>query len=264
MEVRVLGCSGGIGAGYKTTCLQVGETILVDAGTGLELLSKPEMVRLKHVFLTHSHLDHIACLPLMLAAIYDQREHPLAVYGSAETLAALREHLFNWTIWPDYTVLPSAEAPSVRLIEFAPGTTQVVAGVEMTAVPVCHPTVTQGYLVRHAGESLVFTGDTGPAPQFWQQMARQADLKHALVDVSFPSAMEEIARLSGHYTPAQLAADLKAFSGRPRLHISHIKPGFESVVMSECRSLLASWTLRQLASGDRILLGAAPGGVELG
>ena len=43
MQVRVLGCSGGIGARARTTSFLVDHDILVDAGTGVEDLSVEEV-----------------------------------------------------------------------------------------------------------------------------------------------------------------------------------------------------------------------------
>jgi len=256
VQVKVLGCSGGIGAGLKTTCLQVGRTLLIDAGTGLELLTLAEMRAIRAVFLTHAHLDHIACLPLMLPARLDGDCAPLTVYASQAVLDALHQSIFNWTIWPDYRQIPQAEPASIHFVAFEAGASVTLDGVTLTAVAVTHPTPTQGYLVRGRREALAFSGDTGHAPEFWRTLERTAELRHLLVDVSFPDAQRAIAAASGHYTPATLAADLQPWQGgaKPPLHISHLKPGFETSVMAECLASLPDWSVRRLASGDLIEL----------
>lgn len=66
MQVRVLGCSGAIARDARTTSFLLDDRILIDAGTGVGDLTLEEMLRIEHVFLTHSHLDHIAALPLMI------------------------------------------------------------------------------------------------------------------------------------------------------------------------------------------------------
>ncbi len=66
MQLRVLGCSGGIGDGRHTTSLLVDADILIDAGSGLTQLSREALARIDHLFLTHAHLDHILALPPML------------------------------------------------------------------------------------------------------------------------------------------------------------------------------------------------------
>jgi len=43
--------------------------VLIDAGTGVGDLSLTEMSLIDHVFITHSHLDHIACIPLLMDSV---------------------------------------------------------------------------------------------------------------------------------------------------------------------------------------------------
>ena len=45
MKLRVLGCSGGIGARARTTSFLVDEDILIDAGTGVEDLSVDDIAQ---------------------------------------------------------------------------------------------------------------------------------------------------------------------------------------------------------------------------
>ena len=73
MKVRVLGCSGAIAQGCRTTSFLINHNILIDAGTGVGDLTLEEMRRIDHVFLTHSHLDHVAALPLMLDSVSSLR-----------------------------------------------------------------------------------------------------------------------------------------------------------------------------------------------
>ena len=78
MKVRVLGCSGAIAKDCRTTSFLVDGDLLIDAGTGVGDLSLEQMRAVDHVMLTHSHLDHIAALPLMVDAVASQRTTPLA------------------------------------------------------------------------------------------------------------------------------------------------------------------------------------------
>ena len=66
MKLKVLGCSGSIGGQQqRTTSLLVDDDMLIDAGTGVGDLEIAQLAKIDHVFLTHSHLDHIACLPFI-------------------------------------------------------------------------------------------------------------------------------------------------------------------------------------------------------
>ena len=121
MELRVLGCSGGIGTNMSTTSLLVDDDVLIDGGTGLSELSLEEMSRIRHIFVTHSHLDHIAGIPMLLDSVFETTQQPLVVHAREETIRTLRKHIFNWQIWPDFSVLPSAEQPVLRFEVMQPG-----------------------------------------------------------------------------------------------------------------------------------------------
>lgn len=122
MKLRVLGCSGGIGGRHlRTTSMLLDHDILIDAGTGVADLSIAELAVIDHVFLTHSHLDHIASLPLMIDTVADRRTRPLTVYSTPSVLTILRNHIFNWAIWPDFSEVPSPESPFLRYQNVAIG-----------------------------------------------------------------------------------------------------------------------------------------------
>ena len=90
MKVRVLGCSGAIAKDCRTTAFLIDDSILIDAGTGVGDLTLDEMRKIDHVFLTHSHLDHIAALPLMLDAVGSLRSAPVQIHALSATVEALR------------------------------------------------------------------------------------------------------------------------------------------------------------------------------
>src|SRR3569833_975084 len=121
MKIKVLGCSGGIGHGRRTTSLLVDETLLLDAGTGICDLSFSAMAAVRDVLVTHAHLDHVSGLALMIDTVFDRIKHPIVVRTTAETIAILREHLFNWQLWPDFTQLPDTNAPRLRYEPLAVG-----------------------------------------------------------------------------------------------------------------------------------------------
>ncbi|MDO9218279.1 MAG: 3',5'-cyclic-nucleotide phosphodiesterase, partial [Lacisediminimonas sp.] len=115
MIVKVLGCSGGIGGRHlHTTSMVVDNDILVDAGTGVGELTIAEMAMIDHVFLTHSHLDHICCLPFIVDTVGEMRNRPLVVYATRATEELIRSHIFNWAIWPDFTTIPDRVNPFMR------------------------------------------------------------------------------------------------------------------------------------------------------
>lgn len=247
MKVRVLGCSGGIGGHHlRTTSMLVDRDILIDAGTGVGDLSLDELAAIDHVFLTHSHLDHIAALPLMVDSVADRRNVPLIVYAIPETLTALRRHIFNWQIWPDFSEIPSREAPALQYREIAVGEAVLLNGRKIAALPVEHSIPSVGYLLDSGQASLAFSGDMTSSDRFWQALNGVATLRYLLIETAFSNREIRLAELSRHLCPSLLATELKKLHRRPEVWISHLKPGEFELTMSEIETLTAEFRPKML------------------
>ena len=122
MKLTVLGCDGGIGGARHTTCLKLGAHALIDAGTGLGSLSLAEMAAIDHVFfsVTPIWIMWPCCRCWWIRWGRHARAHWSAWFLPA-TLDSLRQHIFNWQIWPDFSQLPSAEAPWLQWRPLAVG-----------------------------------------------------------------------------------------------------------------------------------------------
>lgn len=252
MKLEILGCSGGIGPGLKTTSFLVDETLLLDAGTGVETLSLERMLCIQDVLITHAHIDHICGLPLMLATIYDRHRQPVNLYALPEVIEALRCHIFNWTIWPDYTQLPE-QNPIIRLHTVDVGQTFSLQGKTVQVLPATHPTPTAGYMISDQASSFAFSGDNGCNPALWPLLnAARPDL--LIMDVSFTDDLEALAKLSGHLTPAQLRDELSALAHPAEIRITHLKPGFEAAIIEACQRLLPDRKVSRLLQGEIITL----------
>ncbi len=256
MRVRILGCSGGIGAGLRTTSLLIDDDLLIDAGTGIGDLSLPEMRRIKTVLLTHSHLDHTAGLPLLVDTIFETLDTQIAlqVYARDETLDAVRKHLFNWIIWPDFTQLPRPEKPVLTFHEFAPGSTREFGKRRVTSVPVCHTVPAVAFIVEQEGKIFAFSGDTAENDTLWEALNALPHIDALVVEAAFSNANEELARLSKHYCPKSLASDLKKLKHPVPLWITHLKPGGEDLIMRELQAAIPDRVLNRLDSNTDLEL----------
>jgi len=256
MRVRILGCSGGIGAGLRTTSLLIDDDLLIDAGTGIGDLSLPEMRRIKTVLLTHSHLDHTAGLPLLVDTIFETLDTQIAlqVYAREETLDAVRKHLFNWIIWPDFTKLPRPEKPVLTFHEFAPGTARDFGKRRVTSVPVSHTVPAVAYIVEQQGKVFAFSGDTAENDTLWDALNALPHIDALVVEAAFSNANEELARLSKHYCPKSLASDLKKLRHPVPLWITHLKPGGEDLIMRELQAAIPDRVLNRLDSNTDLEL----------
>ncbi|SAL02966.1 ribonuclease Z [Caballeronia fortuita] len=253
MNVRVLGCSGAIGGGEDvggTTALLVDDDIMIDAGTGVAMLTDDELARIDHVFITHSHLDHIAYLPLMIDAVGDARAAPLVVHASRATLGILQAHIFNNLIWPDFTRIPSVDAPGLRFEALEVGEHVVLDGRTVTALPARHTVPSMGFAVSSGEACLAFSGDTTSHPAFWTAVCALPGLRHVIVETAFPDAQIALAHAAHHYCPKLIADDLRGVQLNAELLISHLKPPHGAQILEELRAALPDVSLRALRSGE--------------
>ncbi len=251
MRVRVLGCSGGINQNVATTSFLIDDDILIDAGTGVCDLSLEEMRRIKHIFVTHSHLDHIAAIPLLADTLFeDLIGQPLIVHALPETIKALREHIFNWTIWPNFTELPHKTNAVLKLETMSAGAVTEISGRQIEMISVNHSVPGVGYCIKAEDKVFAFSGDTTSNENFWVSLNKYESLDLLCVESAFADRDIELAKVAFHYCPKLLAEDLPKLKHKPRVCISHLKPGCELEIMAQCRAALPDWDICQLKSGE--------------
>ena len=250
MRIRILGCSGGIGAGSRTSAMLVDNDVLIDAGTGIGDLSLEEIDSIRHVFLTHAHLDHIAGLPMLADRVFDENfTQPLIVYAREETLRAIQDHLFNGVIWPDFAKLPSPENPMLRYRVCGPGDTVTIDHRDFYAIDVMHTVPTLGYTVRNSGGAFAVSGDTKANETLWPVLNACDDLKVLVIEVSFPDEMEQLATESGHYCPRTLTRDLERLRHAPEIWLTGMKPGEEETILEQVIKAAPGKNIQMLSRG---------------
>ena len=234
MKVRVLGCSGAIAKDCRTTSFLIDDDVLVDAGTGVGDLSLAEMRGVRHVLLTHSHLDHVAALPLMVDAVASQLTQPIRVSALPGTIAALKTHIFNNVIWPDFSRIPSPQAPFVSFHEIQVGQVLQIAGKTIEVLPATHTVPACGYAVASGKGCWVFTGDTERNPAFWRRI-NQLPVQALVIETAFSNREQELARRSLHLSPLALAEELDCIDQGKRfpIYITHTKPAETELIMAE-------------------------------
>jgi len=254
MKVRVLGCSGGINRDVATTSFLVDDDILIDAGTGVCALPLDEMRRIKHIFITHSHLDHIASIPLLADTLFDNLVgRPLVVHALPETIKALQEHIFNWTIWPDFTQLPHKTNAVIKLEPMMSGSVIELAGRQIEMIGVNHSVPAVAYRVSTEAKAFAFSGDTTSNENLWVSLNKHDSLELLFVESAFADKDLELAKMAFHYCPQLLAEDLPKLKHKTKVCISHLKPGDEQEIIEQCKTALPDWDIHQLKSGDIFL-----------
>ena len=245
MKVRVLGCSGAIARDCRTTSFLVNHNILIDAGTGVGDLTLEEMRQIDHVFLTHSHLDHIAALPLMLDAVSSLRSQPVQVHALAATIAALQVHVFNDVIWPDFSCIPSAQSPFLQYVPLAPGETVAAGGLVVQVLPAVHSVPAVGYALQGQSGWWAFSGDTERNPALWTALEQLSEISPQLpvaaliIETAFSNRESDLARRSQHLSPTTLAAELalRTPTASYPIYVTHTKPYETELILQEINKL---------------------------
>ena len=262
MIVQVLGCSGSIAAGCRTTSFLLDDDVLVDAGTGVGDLPLEALARIEHILISHSHLDHVLSIGLLADSVLRLRrtagKAPIWVHALPETLAALRTHIFNGVIWPDFTRLPSAEHPTLALTPIAVGETMLLGGKRIEVLPASHTVPAVGFAVDGGAAGWwVYTGDTGPNAALWQRL-QTMNVAHLVIETAFGDDERQLARISRHLCPSALGHELLHLGGSVDVHITHIKPGEMDAVMAEIGRLGSPHRITALAAGETMSLLAEP------
>ncbi|UCB55697.1 MAG: 3',5'-cyclic-nucleotide phosphodiesterase [Thiotrichales bacterium] len=255
MRIRVLGCSGGIYQGAATTSFLIDDDILIDAGSGAAELTLEQMRAVRHIFLTHAHLDHIVSIPLLADSVFGHLVgNPIIVHAQQETLDVLQAHIFNSQIWPDFTALPDRSRAVLRLEAMPPGSRTEIHGRSIEMIAVNHVVPGVGYRVESTGRSFAFSGDTTSSENLWAALNSHDDLDLLFIESAYANRDIGLARSACHYCPQLLSEDLARLKHRPQVGITHLHPGEEAAIMNECREALPGWDLRQLKSGDVFVL----------
>jgi ribonuclease BN (tRNA processing enzyme) len=253
MRLTVLGCYGGIGGLRRTTALLLDDDILIDAGSGAGDLTLERMALLEHIFLTHAHLDHSGFVPLLADAAAFLRQRPLNVHALPQTIAALKKNMLNGELWPDYSILPSADNPYIRFVPLACGATVQLDGRRITPLPARHAVPAVGYCVDSGAASFVYSGDTTDCEEFWSALNRIDNLRYLMIETTFLNTAAQAAAKSGHLTAELLARGLARLQRPVQLLIAHMEPGKEERTMVEVAAACGAFQPKQLQQGQEFV-----------
>ncbi len=235
--------------GGNTTCIEVrsddGTLIVLDAGTGIFALAQDLMTRLPvaaHIFITHSHWDHIHGLPFFT---------PLFIAGNRVRLHGARdqvsgtgiEHVLGVQLQNSY--FPVSEAQLDATLEYRTieaGTPVAVGDAVVCGVLTNHPVTNLGYRISCNGKALFFTGDHEPfynpypaadprhAPTAADHARRQRDIDSAMqgvdaliVDCSYTHEEYPAKQGWGHGT-FDAALEMAMRVGARNLYCTHHEP----------------------------------------
>lgn len=237
-DVVVAGAYGGKSRDMATTTVLVGDSIAIDAGNILGFLGGRAYM-IDHIFLTHSHFDHILDVPFLIDVFFERREYPLRVYGGKDTLDSIKQYIFNWHIWPDFNniKLIKSQESAIEFIEISEGDEICVDGVCLKPIASNHTVECFGYVVKKDDRAFYFTSDTYSSDKIWDTINNDETIKKLITDVSFPSRLDKLAHDSKHMTPKVLKSELGKLKREIDLYIYHLKPSFFEEVVEELKTI---------------------------
>lgn len=219
------------------TSFVINDVLAIDAGSIGFWGSAQDQARIKHVLISHSHIDHVASLPIFVENVFEGRRESVTIYGSAAVLDSLRRDFFNDRLWPDFLGLSRPEAPFLKLVELHAEQTIELHGLRITPVPVNHVVPTQGFIIQDPRSSVVIASDTAATEAIWDQAARLPDLQAVFLEATFPESLTWLADLSKHLTPRTFALEMEKLAPAVKFFVVHIKARYREEVLAELRAL---------------------------
>jgi ribonuclease BN (tRNA processing enzyme) len=234
MKVMLVPSALGAGALQYLTTVLVNDAVAIDAGSLGQFGAPADQARVRHVFLTHAHVDHVATLPIFLENVSDDSANCPTIYAPESVLEVVRHDILNDRLFPDFVRLSLDGPPLVKLQPLTPGTPIRVAGLTVTAVDVNHVVPTVGYLVDDGRSAFAFVTDTAPTDAIWTLANACPRLKAVFLEVTFPESEAWLAGVAKHLTPRQFAAEVRKLRSPVPVYV---KARFRDRVLDEVAAL---------------------------
>jgi len=244
MKIKIVGSAVDGSPCQFAASYVINREVAIDAGS-LGFTAVESQRQIKHLFLSHSHLDHIASLPIFLENVYEHGPDCIFVYASAATIDCLQQDFFNGRVWPDVMQLSRDESPHLKFVVIEDSKPLHVEGLTVTPVTLHHTVPTFGFLVEDRASAFALVSDTAATEQIWDLANANERLTTVLIECAFPNSMEWLADKTKHLTPARMRDELRKLTRSAKLLVIHIKPAFYETVLAE----LAAMDLPQLEVG---------------
>ncbi|MBU0720963.1 hypothetical protein KJ877_06435 [bacterium] len=243
-EIKILGAYGTKSKGFGTSAFYLDEKNVIDAGNLLKPLEEKSAL-IENIWLTHSHLDHICDIAYIIDNYFSYRNTTLNIIGLPETIKAVKKHFLNDLIWPDFSVIHmhNSKQMTVRYTEIEIGTRyKIDENSSIEAFKTDHTVPSCGYIFTKENKSILITADTYSLDTAIHLIESRKDINSFVVECSFPSDMEALAKESKHLTPKILFEKLEVLKRDDiRLYINHIKPLFLEKMIKEIAYYRGKW-----------------------
>ncbi|MCO4754019.1 MAG: 3',5'-cyclic-nucleotide phosphodiesterase [Bacteriovoracaceae bacterium] len=237
MQVKIIGGHGGVTKNYSATSYLIDDSLLIDAGSVASGLDIEDQLKIDHILISHSHLDHTKDLAFLCDNCFGLKDKAFEVYSHSSVKKVIKDHLFNDTVWPDFSVLPNAQKPTITF-NAIPAEKELKLG-EYTIMPVHveHPGDAMGFIVEKDDVAVLFTQDTKATDRIWEVGKKYKNLKAIFTEVSFPNKLQNVADISDHHTPATIKEEIKKMPGEVPIYLGHLKPNYQEELIQEITDL---------------------------
>ena len=238
MRVRLVESTCGVTSPTQySTAYVINDTLAVDAGPLGFWRTPDDQARIRHVVLTHTHVDHLATLPILADNAYRPGRECLTVWGNDAVLTCLREDVFNWRVWPNLLELPTKEAPILKLARLEAEKPLALEGIRITPVPVTHTVPTFGLVLEEGDTAVLIVSDTGPTERIWEVANALPHHKAVYLEATFPNDMPELTEVSKHLMPVTFAIELQKLQRPVPVLAVHLKARYRDRVARELVAL---------------------------
>ena len=236
MKIKVIGSSVDGSPCQFAASYVINDRIAIDAGS-IGFMSVAAQRRIKHILVSHSHLDHIASLPIFIDNVYEPGPDSVIVYGRPSVIECLQANLFNDSVWPDVLRLSSEESPFLKYAVLENAKAVELEGLTITPVDLDHVIPTFGFLIDDGETAVAVVSDTGPTEHVWELANRNPRLKCVFLESAFPNSMDWLADKTKHLTPALMRREYEKLDRNVSLVVVHIKPAYYDEVTAELKAL---------------------------
>lgn len=254
-SIKALGAFGTKSKGYGTSSFYLNEKNVIDAGNLLVTLEEKSAV-LENIWITHSHLDHITDIAYILDNYYANIKQPINICALPQTVKAIKKHFLNNLLWPDFSKieLKNKTGMCINYVEielekeYHISDTESIKGFKTDhTVPSC------GYVYTNREHSVLITADTYSLDNAISIINKESSIKSIVIECSFPSNMEIIAKESKHLTPKLLSKQLENLKRDDiAVYINHLKPLYLEEITKEIWLYCSKWNPKIVKDGDMI------------
>jgi cAMP phosphodiesterase len=241
MQVKIIGGHGGVTKNYHATSYLIDESLLIDAGSVASGLDIQAQIKIDHILLSHAHLDHTKDLAFICDNCFGLKGKPFEVYCHQNVNDAVKTHLFNDIIWPDFSVIPTKENPTMNFNVIQPEKELILGDYKVLPVHVEHPVKgpgeAYGFIVEKGDVAILFTQDTMATDRIWEIGKKYKNLKAIFTEVSFPNKMQAVADISYHHTPATIKKEISKMPKDVPIYLGHLKPNYQELLIQEVNDL---------------------------